>query len=76
MTPRRPVLDPERDLAGATAEKLARALFRRDKPLQKPSKPQPARGRVNPPKPPIKHRGRVEKRHAPSPRGETRQARD
>ena len=29
----KPMLDPERDLKGATPEKLARALFRRTKPL-------------------------------------------
>ena len=34
-----PVLDPKRDLAGATPETLARALFRRVVPLQ----PSPAR---------------------------------
>ena len=28
----KPVLDPKRDLAGATPETLARALFRPDKP--------------------------------------------
>ena len=30
----RPMLDPARDLAGATPEKLAKALFRRTKPLR------------------------------------------
>lgn len=30
----RPMLDPERDLKGATPEKLARALFRRTEPLR------------------------------------------
>ena len=30
----RPMLDPRRDLAGATPETLARALFRRIKPLR------------------------------------------
>ena len=30
----KPVLDPERDLVGATPEKLARALFRRSEPLR------------------------------------------
>ena len=34
MTRGVPVLDPKRDLAGATPEKLARALFRRTEPLQ------------------------------------------
>ena len=29
----KPVLDPQRDLVGATPETLARALFRRIKPL-------------------------------------------
>lgn len=29
-----PMLDPERDLAGATPETLVRALFRRVEPLQ------------------------------------------
>ena len=29
----KPMLDPERDLKGATPEKLARALFRRTEPL-------------------------------------------
>ena len=30
----RPMLDPARDLAGATPEKLAKALFRRTEPLR------------------------------------------
>lgn len=30
----KPILDPARDLKGATPEKLARALFRRTKPLR------------------------------------------
>lgn len=30
----KPVLDPKRDLKGATPEKLARALFRRNEPLR------------------------------------------
>lgn len=30
----KPVLDPKRDLKGATPEKLARALFRRSEPLR------------------------------------------
>ena len=30
----RPMLDPTRDLAGATPEKLAKALFRRTEPLR------------------------------------------
>ena len=30
----RPMLDPARDLAGATPEKLAKALFRRVEPLR------------------------------------------
>ena len=30
----KPMLDPKRDLAGATPETLARALFRRIKPLR------------------------------------------
>ena len=33
MTRGKPVLDPERDLKGATPEALVRALFRRVKPL-------------------------------------------
>ena len=31
---RQPMLDPKRDLAGATPETLARALFRRVEPLR------------------------------------------
>ena len=31
----KPVLDPKRDLAGATPEALARALFRPDKPRER-----------------------------------------
>ena len=38
MTRGVPVLDPKRDLVGATPEKLARALFRRVEPLR----PRPA----------------------------------
>ena len=34
MTRGRPVLDPKRDLVGATPEKLAKALFRRTEPLR------------------------------------------
>ena len=34
MTRGKPVLDPERDLKGATPETLARALFRRIEPLR------------------------------------------
>ena len=34
MTRGKPVLDPARDLAGATPETLARALFRRGEPLR------------------------------------------
>ena len=30
----KPMLDPKRDLKGATPEKLARALFRRNEPLR------------------------------------------
>ena len=30
----KPMIDPKRDLAGATPETLARALFRRVKPLR------------------------------------------
>ena len=30
----KPMLDPKRDLAGATPETLARALFRRNQPLR------------------------------------------
>ena len=30
----KPMLDPARDLAGATPEKLAKALFRRTEPLR------------------------------------------
>ena len=33
---RQPMLDPKRDLAGATPETLIRALFRRVEPLQPP----------------------------------------
>ena len=33
MTRGKPVLDPKRDLKGATPEKLAKALFRRVEPL-------------------------------------------
>ena len=36
MTRGVPVLDPKRDLVGATPEKLAKALFRRVEPLQPP----------------------------------------
>ena len=32
----KPMLDPKRDLAGATPETLARALFRRVEPLRPP----------------------------------------
>ena len=34
MTRGKPVLNPERDLKGATPEKLAKALFRRVEPLR------------------------------------------
>ena len=36
MTRGVPVLDPKRDLVGATPEKLAKALFRRVEPLRPP----------------------------------------
>ena len=39
--PYRPKLDPERDLKGATPEKLARALFRRVEPLRPGSRRKP-----------------------------------
>ena len=35
----KPMLDPERDLKGATPEKLARALFRRTEPLRPRARP-------------------------------------
>ena len=35
------MLDPARDLAGATPETLTRALFRRVKPLQAPRRKEP-----------------------------------
>ena len=37
----RPMLDPERDLKGATPETLARALFRRVEPLRQRAARQP-----------------------------------
>ena len=37
----RPMLDPERDLKGATPETLARALFRRVEPLRPRAARQP-----------------------------------
>ena len=40
-----PVLDPMRDLRGATPEKLARALFRRTEPFAPRTRRQPIRGR-------------------------------
>ena len=47
-TMRPPMLDPERDLAGATPETLARALLRRTGPLR----PRPGGEPVVPDKPP------------------------
>ena len=40
----RPVLDPKRDLVGATPEKLARALFRRVVPLRPGTRRKPVVG--------------------------------
>ena len=40
----RPMLDPARDLAGATPEKLARALFRRTEPLRPGTRRKPVVG--------------------------------
>ena len=37
----KPMLDPERDLAGATPKTLARALFRRVKPLRPSARVEP-----------------------------------
>ena len=44
MTRGVPVLDPERDLKGATPEKLAKALFRRAEPLRPPRVRKPVAG--------------------------------
>ena len=41
MTRGNPVLDPARDLAGATPESLAKALFRRVEPLRPGAKRKP-----------------------------------
>ena len=40
----KPMLDPARDLAGATPETLARALFRRVEPLRPSTRVQPVVG--------------------------------
>ena len=40
----KPMLDPKRDLAGATPETLARALFRRIKPLRPSRRGKPVVG--------------------------------
>ena len=40
----RPMLDPARDLAGATPEKLAKALFRRVEPLRPGTRRKPVVG--------------------------------
>ena len=40
----RPILDPERDLKGATPETLARALFRRVEPLRPTTRRKPVVG--------------------------------
>ena len=39
-----PILDPKRDLKGATPEKLARALFRRVEPLRPGTRRKPVVG--------------------------------
>ena len=44
MTRYRPKLDPKVDLAGATPEKLARALFRRVEPLRPRARRKPVVG--------------------------------
>ena len=40
----KPMLDPARDLAGATPEKLAKALFRRTEPLRPGTRRKPVVG--------------------------------
>ena len=45
----RPMLDPKRDLAGATPETLARALLRRVEPLARPERKKGAKTRPSPP---------------------------
>ena len=40
----KPILDPARDLAGATPETLARALFRRVEPLRPSARGKPVVG--------------------------------
>ena len=40
----KPMLDPKRDLKGATPEKLARALFKRNQPLRPCTRAKPVRG--------------------------------
>ena len=40
----KPMLDPARDLAGATPEKLAKALFRRVEPLRPGTRRKPVVG--------------------------------
>ena len=40
----KPMLDPKRDLKGATPEKLARALFKRNEPLRPSTRAKPVRG--------------------------------
>ena len=40
----KPMLDPARDLAGATPETLAKALFRRTEPLRPTSRGKPVVG--------------------------------
>ena len=49
---RQPMLDPKRDLAGATPETLARALFRRVEPLR----PRPGGKPVVGDEPPVRER--------------------
>ena len=44
----RPMLDPARDLAGATPEKLAKALFRRVEPLRPGTRRKPVVGNHGP----------------------------
>ena len=40
----KPILNPKRDLAGATPEKLAKALFRRTEPLRPGTRRKPVVG--------------------------------
>lgn len=44
MTRGKPVLDPQRDLVGATPETLAKALFRRTQPLRPGTRRKPVVG--------------------------------